>query len=259
MLQPLTMFLKTLAINIREKQEKAFLAGEQAVKFPQVFYQATILTSGRIDDIDNVVKVFENSQWASLPIQINFFNIYQEQANFQDLQTKKLLKQIKKYNNEIAGWHQLQMHIMKKKQVNEDLADISFKLSTEMSKNIEDYLFVNQLITKADVNRLKDPDGPSAADSNITTQKDLVQMAQSYLLEVIESNHQRLYQIVKKKIGLTKPVFDEILASNDMFEWSVGACLNAQQAHDPKVIQEVASVDECTEMLERSIYFETQK
>lgn len=62
------------------------------------------MTSGRIDDIDDVIKVFENSQWASLPIQINFFCIHQEQANQKELQTKKLLKQIKKYNNEIAGW-----------------------------------------------------------------------------------------------------------------------------------------------------------
>ena len=58
---------------------------------------------------------------------------------------------------------------------------------------------------------------------------------------------------------MSKQVFDDILASNDMFEWSVGACLNAQQRHDPKVIQEVASVDEATEMLERSVYFENQR
>ena len=32
---------------------------------------------------------------------------------------------------------------MKKKLSNQELADISFKLSTEISKNIEDYLFVN--------------------------------------------------------------------------------------------------------------------
>lgn len=103
-LQPLTLFLKSLAINVREKQEKAFLANETAVKFPQVFYQATIITTGLMDDIDDVIKVFENSQWACLPIQVNFINIYQKNLQKQDLDSLKLLKQIKKYNNEIAGW-----------------------------------------------------------------------------------------------------------------------------------------------------------
>ena len=79
-------------------------------------------------------------------------------------------------------------------------------------------------------------------------------MAQAYLLEVIEANHQKLFEIVKKKIGMTRNVFDTILASNDMIEWSVGACLHAQQKHDPKVILEALSVDEATEMLEKSYY-----
>lgn len=80
------------------------MAGETAVKFPQVFYQANILTTGLMDDIDEVLKVFENSQWACLPIQVNFINIYQKNIQQQDLDSLKLLKQIKKYNNEIAGW-----------------------------------------------------------------------------------------------------------------------------------------------------------
>ena len=29
-----------------------------------------------MDDIEDVLKVFENSQWACLPIQINFINIF---------------------------------------------------------------------------------------------------------------------------------------------------------------------------------------
>jgi len=57
-----------------------------------------------MDDIDDVIKVFENSQWACLPIQVNFINIYQKNLQKQDLDSLKLLKQIKKYNNEIAGW-----------------------------------------------------------------------------------------------------------------------------------------------------------
>lgn len=82
-------------------------------------------------------------------------------------------------------------------------------------------------------------------------------MAQGYLLEVIEANHQRLFDLVKKKIGMTRPVFDAIVASNDMLEWSVGACLHAQQRHDPAVIPEAQSIDEATEMLEHS-YYENQ-
>ena len=96
-----------------------------------------------MDDIDDVVKVFENSQWACLPIQVNFINIFQKNIHKDDLDSLKLLKQIKKYNNEIAGWKQLQIHFLQKKSVSEQMAQISFKLSTEICKNIEDYLFVN--------------------------------------------------------------------------------------------------------------------
>lgn len=43
----------------------------------------------------------------------------------------------------------------------------------------------------------------------------------------MEQKHQKLYQVVKKKIGMQKSVFDAIIDSGDMFEWSVEACLHA--------------------------------
>ena len=47
------------------------------------------------------------------------------------------------------------------------MAQISFKLSTEICKNIEDYLFVNQLITRSEIERLQNPD--RATESKLTT------------------------------------------------------------------------------------------
>ena len=79
----------------------------------------------------------------------------------------KLLKQIKKYNNEIAGWKQLQIHFLQKKSMSEQMAQISFRLSTEICKNIEDYLFVNQLVTRAELEKLLTPD--RATESKLTT------------------------------------------------------------------------------------------
>jgi len=69
-----------------------------------VFYQAHILTTGLIDDIGDVLKIFESSQWACLPIQINFINIYQRNIQEQDLDSLRLREKLNKYNNEIAGW-----------------------------------------------------------------------------------------------------------------------------------------------------------
>ena len=43
----------------------------------------------------------------------------------------------------------------------------------------------------------------------------------------MEQKHQKLYQAVKKKIGMQKTVFDTIVESGDMIEWSVEACLHA--------------------------------
>lgn len=73
---PTLQFLKSLALMVREKQEASFNQGLSKVRFPQVFYQAQILTTGIIDDIDEVLKIFESSQWACLPIQIVFINIF---------------------------------------------------------------------------------------------------------------------------------------------------------------------------------------
>jgi len=65
-----------------------------------------------MDDIDDLVKCFENSQWACLPISINFICIYQKNIKKEDLDILKLQKQITKYNHEIAGWKQLTMTIL---------------------------------------------------------------------------------------------------------------------------------------------------
>jgi len=62
------------------------------------------LTTGLIDDIGEVLEIFESIQWACLPIQINFINIYQRNIQEQDLDTLKLRQKLNKYNNEIAGW-----------------------------------------------------------------------------------------------------------------------------------------------------------
>lgn len=132
------------------------------------------------------------------------------------------------------------------------MAKFGYKLSIELSKNIEDFLFVNQLVTRSEIKRLLNPDRDT--ESRMTTQKDLSQFAHQYLLEVIEQNHQKLYDVVKKKLGLTRSLFDKIISSGDIYEWSIGACLHAQQLHDPKVIQEAESVDEATEMLHNSYY-----
>mgnify|MGYP004338474305 CR=1 FL=1 len=114
-LSPLIQFLKQMALTAREKQETAFRMGETSAKFPQVFFQATVLTSGIVDDIDDVVKIFDQSQWACLPIQVNFVNVFQSNLPRSELDTVKLEKQINKYNNEIAGWRQLQIFFMDRK------------------------------------------------------------------------------------------------------------------------------------------------
>ena len=66
-----------------------------------------MLTSGIVDDIEDVVKIFDQSQWACLPIQVNFINVFQAHLPKSELDTLMLEKQINKYNNEIAGWKQL--------------------------------------------------------------------------------------------------------------------------------------------------------
>lgn len=87
------------------------------MRFPQIFYQAQILTTGIIDDIEDVIKILENTQWPCMPIQINFINIFQKNIQQNDLDTLKLRSHIDKYNNEVAGWKQLQIKFIYKKDI----------------------------------------------------------------------------------------------------------------------------------------------
>ena len=107
-----------------------------------------------MDDIDELLKVFECSQWACLPIQVNFINIYQKNIQERDLDSLKLRDSIQKYNEEIAGWKQIQIKFLKSSKTHEHLEDLCEEMSIGIPKNVEDYLFVNQLITKEEQNKL---------------------------------------------------------------------------------------------------------
>ena len=63
---------------------------------------------------------------------------------------------------------------------------------------------------------------------------------------MMDTKHSKLFELAKKKIGITKEVFNKVIESGDMFEWSIEACLHAAQKHDAHVIEEANSADEQT-------------
>lgn len=88
---------------------------------------------------------------------------------------------------------------------------------------------------------------------NGSSQRDLVQQSHHCLLEQVELHNNKLYDICKKRIGLTRPVFDKIVSSGDLKDWTVGSCLSAAQKHDTKIIAEAdAPDDEETQCLSTS-------
>lgn len=64
---------------------------------------------------------------------------------------------------------------------------------------MEDYLFVNQLITKDEYKKL--------LVSKHHGNKDLVQESHQNLLDLMDTKHNKLFEIAKKKIGIDKTVF----------------------------------------------------
>lgn len=62
----------------------------------------------------------------------------------------------------------------------------------------------------------------------------------------MEAKHQKLFELAKKKLGIERSVFNRIIESGDIREWSIEACLHAMQNHDSQVIQEALSADEQT-------------
>ena len=103
---------------------------------------------------------------------------------------------------------------------------------------------MNQLTNISEAKKLSDP---ANADKAVGSRQ-LMQDSYRNILDIMEQNHEKLYKAVKKKIGMQKTVFDAIVQSGDMFEWSVAAALEAAHKHDTKVIQEADSDDECSQM-----------
>lgn len=112
------------------------------------------------------------------------------------------------------------------------LEKISDTLSISISKQVEDYLFVNQLITASELLKIQ---------SRGLKPQNLVQQSYQTILDLMEVKHTKLYELTKKKLGIEKAVFDKVINSGDMFEWSVEAVLHAAQKHDEEVIMEVNS------------------
>lgn len=106
-----------MAQGLRDKQEKKVVSGLSVIRFPQVFYQVFVLMTGIIDDIEELLKVFECSQWACLPIQINFINIYLRNIGEHDLDSLKLRDSVQKYNEEVAGWNQIKIKFIGRKKI----------------------------------------------------------------------------------------------------------------------------------------------
>ena len=141
-LNPLLSFLKATAHSLREKQEKAYNDGQTLARFPQIFYQAHVLMTGEVDDISEVLKTFECSQWACLPIQICFINLAEQNEGTTNHPNEKLGAIISKYNREVAGWLQVKAKSISSSAEYESLVD---ELSWALPRDIEDYIFVNQL------------------------------------------------------------------------------------------------------------------
>lgn len=236
-LSPIMLFLKNMAASLKDKQEKKVMAGLSAIRFPQVFYQVFVLLTGVIHDIEELLKVFECSQWACLPIQINFVNVYLKNMRESDLDSLKLRDSVQKYNEEVAGWNQLKIKFIKRNRIPSQISRLGEEFSNSILRNVEDYLFVNQMVTKEELKKMSLIRGDS---------KDLVQEGHQNLLDMMETKHQKLFELAKKKIGIDRQVFNKIIESGDIREWSIEACLHAAQKHDSQVIQEALSADEQT-------------
>lgn len=61
----------------------------------------------------------------------------------QDLDSLKLRDSVQKYNEEVAGWKQIQIKFLSRKDIPTQLEKLSDDFSTGILKNIEDFLFVN--------------------------------------------------------------------------------------------------------------------
>jgi len=78
--------------------------------------------------------------------------------------------------------------------------------SETVSKSIEDFLYVNQLTSKNDLEKLSDPKN----EDKVLTRKELVQVGHRFLLDQMELNNQKLFEQVKKKLGMQREVFNSI-------------------------------------------------
>jgi len=87
---------------------------------------------------------------------------------------------VTKYNEEVAGWKQLQIRYLQKTNLEMQLEKLSEELSISILRHVEDFLFVNQLVNKEEFKVLQ-----NGASEN----KELIQMAHQSLLDIMEHKH----------------------------------------------------------------------
>ena len=226
-------FLQTLAKQTITKQEDLYLNKQSLIRFPQIFQQAFIITSGKIDDIDYVIKELMTNQWGCLPIQVTFIQVYNKSIHTSNLSSLKLRDAIIRYNDLIAGWQQLSIKFLGSKDQLQQIEAIGSENQSMLPKTVEDYMFSNQLVTQKEI-------------KNVIPVKNLLQESYQQIIQIIEQRHQNLFEIVSKKLGMTKNIFDKVVQSGDIFEWSISATLNASYKHDNQVIEEVDYEEEFT-------------
>ena len=62
----------------------------------------------------------------------------------------------------------------------------------------------------------------------------------------MDLNNTKLFDLSKKRVGISTAVFEQIVQEGDLVEWSVANCLYAAQNHDKKIVLEALSADEET-------------
>lgn len=137
-------FVKQIGESIKKRIARKAQEYAPIIYTVDSFYILYVLSSGQVDDAQELLKLICKPEWGSLPVQIHVIALQSERS------TKELQRQFIKVNTKYSKWPQFNLHCyddMKSFYLTEGYAMDRLKNDTVVRtvRDIESFLFVNRL------------------------------------------------------------------------------------------------------------------
>ena len=148
-LNPLVSFFKRLGDH-QEKRLKRKGKDQPLMRGTvDCFYVMYVLSTGIIDDVQELIKTISQKEWSRMPLQLHIISMAPNHLQKNDQDSQHLMEECVRLNNDVVGWPQFQVHFYDRiKKSCRGRSSVSLhKLKQEsvlrVPRDIESFIFCN--------------------------------------------------------------------------------------------------------------------